>query len=188
MGILDDLQAKEPETRTVEFCMDHGLAERLAEARYERDRTRREAGRKHVDERAAQEAEAAAEKAEEVYLELVEEVRGKTIRFVLAAVDPVTFDRLKAEHRPTDKQRTDARKNNTDVPEWNVDTFPPALVTASCIKVSGPSGEYDGLSLEEAQAIWTSPNWNSAERAELGNAAMAAYLTRTRLDLPPKVG
>ncbi len=188
MGVMDDLRAKQPETRTVEFCMDHELAERLSEARVERDRARREAGRKHVDDRAAQEAEAKAEDAERAYLGLAAEVEGKVIRFVLAAVDPMTFDRLKAEHRPTEKQRTDARKQNLDPPEWNIDTFPPALVAAACIEVSGPSGKQEGLSVEEAEAIWSAPNWNSAERAELGNAAMAAYLTRTRLDLPPKVG
>ncbi len=185
---MDDLRAKQPETRTVEFCMDHDLAERLVDARIERDRLKREAGRRHVDERAAHEAEARAEEAEQEYLELAEQAKPKLIRFVFAAVDPETYDRLKAEHRPTERQRTEARKQNQDLPEWNVETFPPALVAASCIKVTGPSGEQDGLSIEEAQAIWKADNWNSAERAELGNAAMAAYLTRTRLDLPPKAG
>lgn len=186
--VMADLLAKEPETREVEFCMDRLLAQRLGEARYERDRTKREATRKHPDDQAAAEAIAQAEDAEKAYEELLEQVREKLVKFVFVAVEPVVYDKLKAANRPTEQQRTDARKENREPPEWNPDTFYPALLAEACLSVTTPSGTKDGLSVEEAKQLWTAKNWNSAERAELGNAAVAAYLTRTRLDLPPKAG
>ncbi len=185
---MADLLAKEPETREVEFCMDRTLAQRLGEARYERDRTKREATRKHPDDQAAAEAAAQAEEAEKLYEELAEQVRAKLVKFVFVAVEPVVYDKLKADNRPTERQRTEARKENREPPEWNPDTFFPALLAEACLEVCSPSGTKEGLDLEEAKQLWTAKNWNSAERAELGNAAVAAYLTRTRLDLPPKAG
>ncbi|HSH61270.1 MAG TPA: hypothetical protein VK988_16840 [Acidimicrobiales bacterium] len=38
---------------------------------------------------------------------------------------------MQADNRPTEKQKTEARKQNQDPPEWNIDSFPPALVAAA---------------------------------------------------------
>jgi hypothetical protein len=187
MGVIDDLLGKDPEVREARFCMDQVLANRLFEAGVERDRTKREARRRHEDEAAAAEAQAQAEDAQAAYDALVEQVQDKLITFRFRPVEPHDYDELKARHRPTEAQRTDARKKNEDPPEFNIDTFPPAFVALACFEVETPSGKKDGLSVEDAEKIWKSPAWNNAERAELHNSALAAYLTRTRLDLPPKV-
>jgi hypothetical protein len=186
MGVIDDLFAKDPEVREAQFCMDRRLANKLYEAGLERDRTKREARRRYEDESAAAEAQAQAEDAQAAYDALVEQVQGKLITFRFRPVEPHDYDQLKAKHRPTESQRTEARKQNQDPPEWNLETFPPAFVALACYEVETPSGTKDGLSVEDAEKIWKSPVWNSAERAELHNTALGAYLTRTRLDLPPK--
>jgi hypothetical protein len=186
MGVIDDLFAKDPEVREVQFCMDRRLANKLYEAGVERDRTKREARRRHEDGAAAAEAQAQAEDAQAAYDALVEEVQGKLITFRFRPVEPHDYDQLKAKHRPTESQRTEARKQNEDPPEFNIETFPPAFVALACYEVETPSGKTDGLSVEDAEKIWKSPVWNNAERAQLHNTALAAYTTRTRLDLPPK--
>lgn len=184
---MDDVFAKDPEVREATFCMDRKLAQRLYDAELERDRTKREARRSHSDEQARAEAEAAAEDAQAAYDALVEQVQGRLITFRFRPVEPNDWDALKAKHRPTEAQRTEARKKgDKQVPEWNVDTFPPAFVALACYEVESPSGTNPGISAEDAERIWSSDVWNNAERAELFNTAYSAYVTRTVVELPPK--
>lgn len=185
MSILDDLLGKEPEQRTVEFCMDRELTRRLSEAQLDLEKAKRaEGGVRSNDRDKTSAARAAVEDLEVRVSDLVAEVQGRLIRFTFAALDPQEFDRLKGEHRPTEKQRTDARKNDTQIPDFNLDTFPPVFVAAACVKVQTPSGSQDGLSVDAAEAMWVSRSYNDAERAELFNTALNATVTRTRIDLP----
>jgi hypothetical protein len=181
LSIADDLfEGKPPEIRTVQFPTDRDLAERY-NAALARHETASVMARTYPD--GDRERTELAE-AEEERDRLAAEMRGKLITFTFRSVDPETFDRLKAEHRPTESQKTAARKTGRDIPEWDPDTFGPALVAAACVKVEGPSGVQDGLSTEDAQRLWASERWNAAERGELQNAALGAYLTRIRVDLP----
>lgn len=176
--MMDVLEGKEPEQRTAEFCTKSELRDQWSELKARAHRASIQANARPKD----QAAQAEHAEAEQLLTEMRERIAGALLRFVMHPVDRETFDRLKAENRPTEAQRTEARKNGEDPPEWNVNTFAPALVAASCVKLTGPSGEQEGLSIEDAMAIWNSPRWNQAERAELFNTALAAYLSRTPMD------
>lgn len=179
MSVLDDLfEAKEPEQRTAEFCTLHELRELWAEAKQAADRAKLQANARSKDADAA----ATAEAAEERLTELRERIGRHLIRFTFRSIEREEWDRLKAENRPTERQRTDQRKAGLQPPEWNVDTFAPAIVAAACVKLEGPSGEAEGISREDADRIWSSPRWNESERSELFHTALAAYLSRTQLD------
>lgn len=182
MSVLDDLLSKRPEERTVKICLDFELAQQLEAAMAERERTRRLADLQPDDAEAAERADLAAQEARRISANVDEQL----VEFTFSSIDPGEFDDLKASHRPTEKQRTDARKNGQPPPEWNIDTFPPALIAACCTRVKGPSGTQEGLAFDEAKQLWAAPNWNVAERAELFNASLAAHMTRTRLVEGPK--
>jgi hypothetical protein len=185
MGVIDDILAKEPEQRTVEFCTDRALREQLATAQYELETAKHRADRVRGDKERADELAREIDDLEEQIEGLTAEVRETgLIRFTFAALEPEEFDDLKGQHRPTERQLTKARKEKQPQPDWNEDTFSPVLVAAACIKIESPSGSVDGLSVEDAERIWHSRAYNSAERAELFNTALAAQLTRTRVDLP----
>lgn len=188
-SILDGLLAKEPETRKVEFCAIHELRESWTKARMKAAQAELNAGRQTGSTPVAQAAreDLAAANAE---LDRLRELIGpQMIVFRFQPVDTVTMDRLKTEHRPTESQRTDARKNGTDLPEWNVATFPPALIAAACVYIKTPMPDGEPVEAkgvgcfphEEAQQLWTSDRWNEAERSDLFNTALAAYMTRTNL-------
>lgn len=185
MGVIDDILAKEPEQRTVEFCTDRHIREALSEAQADLGRARIRADQlRPGDGDRATSVHAEISDLEATVESLTEQARANLIRFTFAALDPEVFDEIKGKHRPTETQLTAARKEKTSAPQWNVDTFPPVLVAAACVKLEGPSGTADGLSIEGAQAIWKSRSYNEAERAELFNTALGATLTRTRVDLP----
>lgn len=186
MGVIDAILGKDPELRSLEFIRNREVREALAGAYMELADAQARAARTPA---AAQLVEVRREISdiEQRIDGLVEEARKHLIRFTFAALEPEEFDELKGHHRPTDKQQRDARNRKEQAPDWNLKTFPPVLVAAACIKVETPEGDADGLSLEDAQAIWSSRSYNEAERNELFNTALEATITRTRIDLP-KVG
>lgn len=179
MSVIDDLlNLKEPEYRTAEFCTRHDLRERWAEAKQKVNAARLQAQGRNKDAGAAAELEAAEQDLDDLRAEIGQHL----ITFQFRSVERTEFDAIKAKCRPTESQRTEARKLGQQPPEWNIDTFSPALVAAACTKLTGPSGEQEGLSLEEAEALWASDRWNHAERTELFHTALSAYIARTDLD------
>lgn len=180
MSVLDDLlEAKEPELRRCEFCLVHDLREQWTKAK-----TKAGAARTAADARGSRDANVVAEleAAEQELDDLREQIGQHLVVFQFRSIDRVEFDRIKKENRPTEQQRTEARKAGTNPPEWNTDTFAPALVAAACVTVTGPSGTQPGLSTEDAVKLWASDRWNEAERAELFHTALAAYVSRTDME------
>lgn len=178
--VLDELLSKQAERRTVVFCLVPEAARDLADARQEQERAQRDADREGESTSAAERLAAADAR----YDAALAEVTAQVVRFSFEAIDGPQWDALRAAHRPTEHQRTIARKAGHPPPEWNVDTFPPALVAAACVEVVTPSGTAAGLSESDATAVWTSDRWNQAERLDLFNAAVAAYMTRSAVELP----
>lgn len=188
MGVIDDILAKEPEQRTVEFCTDRALREKLATAQHELNVARSKAPKERGDQDQADMSARQIEDLEERIETLTAEIEERgLIRFTFAALEPSEYDELKGKHRPTEQQLTRARKEKRAQPEFNTDTFPPVLVAAACVKVESPSGSVDGLSIEDAERIWKSRAYNEAERAEMFNTAYFAQVTRTQVDLPKGV-
>ncbi len=149
MSVIEELLAKRPETRTVSVPLDPALAQRCVEAESRYQQAKRSSQVAPKDEERARELEEAREASEA----LRQELEANSAQFVLRSISPVHFEKLKGENRPTEKQRTDSRKAGVDPPEWNPDTFQPALVAAACVKVTTPSGTQEGLSEEDARRI-----------------------------------
>lgn len=178
MSVIDDVLGKEPEYRTAEFCIRHDLREEWVRAK-QAVSTAEVAAARATSASGAEPRRALAD-ARAALEDLRERVGPAMIRFTFRSVERVEFDAVKGANRPTEAQRTDARKNQQPAPEWG-ESFQPALVAAACTTLRGPSGEQDHLTVEEANAIWSSPNWNEAERAELFHTALAAYVSRTEM-------
>lgn len=93
--------------------------------------------------------------------ELIEDSRITEYTFVFQSIGRPNYDKLVSlpEHKPTKEQKRD---NAT----FNADTFPPALIAASCVDPE--------LSLEEAKDMFNDPSWNGAELANLFVGALEA--------------
>ncbi|HEX9993199.1 MAG TPA: hypothetical protein VGB14_09760 [Acidimicrobiales bacterium] len=101
-----------------------------------------------------------------------------TVTFTFEAIDPDAVDALEGEHKPTEKQVKDykreaaAQGNPNRFLRWNPDTYPPALVAATCVKVEfSTGGAVDGLTVDEATRMWSSKLWPAEDLAELFGAA-----------------
>lgn len=99
-----------------------------------------------------------------------------TIVFRFRGLSDEEWDLLIDEHQPTPDQVHRARKKGETPPDWNPDTFPAALVAACCTD--------PGLTLDQAQAMWKSPDWNGAELSAIFNGAFTA----SRMRRVPQLG
>lgn len=179
MSIIDDLLAKKPEIRTVPVPLDPEIADRYAEAKARVDQAKRSSASVPKDDERSQELDDARVACDALRAEL----ECTLSHFVLRSVSPVEFEALKGANRVTEKQRTEYRKAGIDPPEWNPDTFQPAMVATACIEVRTPNGKQDGISEEDALRIWKSEAWNVGVRNELFSSALLAYFSYTKVDL-----
>jgi len=86
--------------------------------------------------------------------ELIEGSKDTEVVFTFKALGRIVYDELieEPEHQPTDEQKKEGA-------QYNPDTFPAALVAASC---ADPE-----ISLEQATEIFADSSWNGAELQKL---------------------
>jgi hypothetical protein len=164
---------KKPIEKTVEIVLDAELAERFEEARTQVDiaQIRVNGNPTDVDLQLALEQAKAA--VETLRTEIDE--NDAVVKITFRGIGRKAYDDLVADHPATLEQLSDAKKKGHDDLQFNLETFPPAIVAAS--------SKEPKMTLEEVQAIWNSEDWNQVELGELFTAAMMVNGTRRTVDL-----
>ncbi len=194
---LDRLTSRPAMADDVTLALDPNDAQRLADARF---RVRRasaalERAEKTVSgDRASHTAKAAVDEAEAEHQSATEalgDLEASMVTFTvhLRAVGPRRIEELMLEHRPTKAQCSAARSQaNGDPkadPEFNEDTFPPALLAeaVTSITYSDDGPPVESLSLSQAADLWRSP-WPQGDRLlVLQTAIMLNQVTSSVGDL-----
>jgi hypothetical protein len=169
---LDRFTNRPARTESVTFPLDPTDADRVREAREAVRRAERDATAKPDDEAAV----TALVEAEEAVAELLDSMI--TIRFDLVAIGPVRVEELMVAYPITKAQKAkalaEANGNPNQVQQFNVDTFPPALLAEAVTAVTA-SDDPDNPQTEvtEAQmiAMWRS-GLSVADRTILFQTAM----------------
>lgn len=91
---------------------------------------------------------------------LIEEAKKTEQVFKFRSIGRPRYEELLREHPPTARQKKDLQA------VFNTDTFPPALISAASFDPE--------ISLEDAEEIFSSPDWNNAELLKLYFAAEQA--------------
>lgn len=171
---------KKPRQQTVTLILDPDIEEQLVTARDERTEAQARADRTPGNSAAAADLAAANERVEQAEAA----ARDESVTFVFKALGREAYEQMKDAHRPTKKQRDDYKAKGLAMGfaefqvgdlGYNLDTFPPALVAASCIEPE--------MTLDDAQALWDSDEFSSAELGDLFAAAMTVNETSRRIDL-----
>ena len=151
LTITDILAMKKPVTKTITVQLDGELAEEITELVEELRLAERSDGRENKLDRAP---------AIKLKLEnLRVKAQATSVSFTFQSIGRVEYDALLELHKPTPQQIKEKM-------QFNIDTFPAALVAASCTE---PKMEFN-----IAQAMFDSSDWNSAELQELFLAAFSA--------------
>lgn len=156
---------KRPATAECALALDSDVIDAHSRAlrAYETAKTVAEETPTSTTKAALAEAEDALEVAEAAAAEA-------TVTFKFRGISEEEWDALIDVHGPTPDQIRKARKDNAAAPTWNDDTFPQALVAASCIEPE--------MTAEQVGEMWKSPQWNAAELQGLFQAAYSASRTR----------
>lgn len=171
---LEVLRRRRPPTVSVPICLDPSQADQVEAARRRHEAAKTRAA---VPDAPAVRAEQATE-AKTALDELLAAV--ETVTFHLRALPKGELEALRAEHRPTDEQ-IEAHKallkaqgvENPSPPQWNTDTFPPALIAACCTRIDTPAGPIDGdqVTVDMLDDLFTTDGWTEATLAEIFTAA-----------------
>lgn len=153
------LARRERRTTSVTLALDPNDAETLAEARAAAKRAQALVDRltDSVDPDRRANAEAAAAAAADQLA--AHQAAMVTFTVHMRAIGPARVEALLHAHRPTDKQRRDAKAlANGDPkaqPTYNEDTFPPALLAEVITGIDFSDGDTSGpLSVEEVADMW----------------------------------
>lgn len=137
---------KKPVTKKVSIQLDGQVAAQLNELRDELE----EAKRRDVMSNKPD----TAPKVQRRLDEAMEASKETLETFEFQSIGRFEYDKLVS--KPTNRPSKEQKKEGMD---FNPDTFPPELVSASCIDPEIP--------LEDAQAIFSDPDWNAAELQRL---------------------
>jgi hypothetical protein len=164
-SIEDILGAKRAVTEHVDICVDSTLVDA-------RDEASKAVGRAELAARrrdAAPEAEHALDDARAALDSAQAAVDAATARFTFKALGNMAVEALQRQHRPTPAQEVDAMAQfrAQGLPpaklNYNTDTFPPALIAASCVSPA--------MTVEQATEMWESDVWSQGELGRLFQAA-----------------
>lgn len=93
--------------------------------------------------------------------------------FEFAGIGREAWEQMVDDHQPTDEQQDEHKQEQIDANtpallvtslRWNPDSFPPALIAASCIDPV--------ITLEQAEHLWHDPAWSASDCRLLFNAAL----------------
>jgi hypothetical protein len=167
-------------TYTATFAVDANDAERL-EALWGPVQIARSKASGLIDGKPGADADQEVADAEEAYRQALDAVLTVTFEFGAIGTDVVT--ELVAAHPATKAQKDKARKAKQDFPDWNEDTFPPAILSATCTRFyfSDAPDEAD-TSLTEADAALIYKRLSLNDKVKVVQAATYPDLRQSQLE------
>jgi hypothetical protein len=152
MTTIDDILGRKQANRmTFWIPLDNDLAEAYREAETNFNAANSFATVRGDD----QGAQRRADEASDVLASAKVALREASVKFVLQAVGRERYEQLVLDNPATREQQRKARDLRQDVPDFNEDTFPQALVAACLVEPE--------LSEEDVHRLWKSDQFSVAE-------------------------
>lgn len=148
---------KKPITKWVDILLDSDALDAFNKAQ-------ERLGEATAENRAVRESE--LEEAREALLDA-------TVSMKFQSMGRKKYEALMNEHPPTEEQNKMALEQTQSEAAYNIDTFPPALIKASCVVPE--------LTEEDVQSIYD--EWNTSEIMELFFTALEVNTQRRTADL-----
>jgi len=186
----DRLKKKQARTQRVHVPLDDDLADRVAALKSDVESDRMYLAKVRGNKGSDPERQESMEEKVELLKKLKAELRENTLVMKLASVGRKRYEQLVEEHPLSKEEKEKLREGNADanLPDFNPETFPAALVGASCIEPDLSEGSYVDDSFDPprtrypmAEEIWD--EWNQGELTALFTAAYQVNTQRRVVDL-----
>lgn len=165
---VDDIDsAYQPTKVRVSVCLNSDLVIEIG--RLEQELT----AEKAIDRRTNRIAKAPA--IAERIMELKEQATAAEVEFVFQGIGRRAYTDLRAKHPATEEQRAEAQRQGLDI-EFNIDTFPPALMARACVEPTGTSQEWWARKYDEWTVGQTTRLWSACLAAQAGVAEVPKAL------------
>lgn len=165
---------KQPYRQTISVVLDQELAAEYEDAKRARDVIEIRAKARPDDVDVAAEFLATEQRLAEITDRLLD--TEAIADFTFRGIGRHAFEKLVLAHPATADQRAKAKAGGvTDTLQWNIDTFPAAVIAACCVEPA--------LTFEQALDLWNDDNWNASELDELLAAALSVCSGRRNIDL-----
>jgi hypothetical protein len=165
--MADILAAKKPNRRTIDVILDSDMAGTIRLKEQELAQLKNRRGKSLADGIGPLETELD---------ELYEQAADLAVTFTFQDIGRRAFDTLVLAHQPTPEQKKHVAEMGGGILEYNIDTFPPALMAASA---ADPE-----MTLEEAEEIFN--EWSSGDAEILFTTALLACKERASVPLSRK--
>lgn len=162
---------KKPITQSVRIALDNDLAEKYEDAKNKLETARNRVGVRPDNQQFQDDLEIALAEVDV----LKSQVDDESVLFTFRSIGRRKFDDLVTAHQPTAEQQRKHRNDGQGDLNWNVDTFPPALIFASLVSPI--------MEEQEVKDLWDSDDWSGAETTALFIAAMEVNSNRKIVDL-----
>lgn len=162
--ITDILARKKPNIRSIDICLDSDLAAEIQALEREIDQAKRKRGKSLADGTARLEVQLD---------ELYERAAAESVTFTFQDIGRKAFDELVMAHPATKDQKERVAELGGGILEYNIDTFPPALLAATAIDPE--------MTVEDAQQIFDV--WGSGDAEILFTQALLVCKERTSVPL-----
>lgn len=162
--IADILAEKKPNTRTIDIILDSDLANEIQLLEQEKEQLQNRRGRSLADGIGPIETKLDA---------LYEKAADTAVTFVFEDIGRKVFDALVSEHPATKKQKEQIAEIGGGILEYNLDTFPPALIAAAA---TDPE-----MDLDDATEVFDT--WSSGDAEILFATALLVCKERTSIPL-----
>lgn len=172
----DIKKRKKPVVKKVMIALDGEKADEFNEARTRMEDLEQRA----LDNPRDKNIQADLVGAKDRYNELEAVIGDDLIEFTFRSVGRRRYEEIFEECPPTSKQKQEAVKNGEEEPQWNPETFPPAIIAASIVEPE--------MTEEDVYDMWESTDWNQAELTSLFLAALTANAERKVVDLGKESG
>jgi len=161
-NIADILARKKPNVRSIDIALDSDLASEIRATEREIEEAKRKRRGKSLADGGTTVLEAKLE-------ELMERAAEESVTFTFQDIGRRALDQLISEHHPTPDQKNRVAELGGGILEYNIDTFPPALIAATAIDPE--------LSIEDAQQIFD--EWGAGDAEILFTQALLVCRERT---------
>lgn len=151
---------KKPVTRSVLIPLDNDQADAYSDARNDRDNAKELCDRFPNDRKYQDDLE----KAEGAFQAAKAVLENNSVEFTFRNIGRRRVEDLILDHLPTDKQIQRAKDLGAGRPEYNPDTFPPALVAACLVSPK--------FTPDEIADMYESEDWSGGELDALFGTAM----------------
>lgn len=167
----DIKKTKKPVVKKVLIALDGEKADEFNEARARVE----DLEQKSLDNPRDKTIQADLVGAKADYEALKETIGDDLVEFTFRSIGRRRYEEIFEECPATSKQKQEAIKAGEEEPQWNPETFPPAIIAASIVEPE--------MTDDDVYDMWESTDWNQAELTSLFLAALTANAERKVVDL-----